>query len=180
MTSYVIARTLGVVDDVKASTSDATGDLAVSISMSSSAAPTAAAILMGDSPPPEIMSTAEVGVHTDPGAADGGSKDQRHSALRRDHAHGNEDDPQGHTVHSVHEERSTTGRWGGQIKPQAFFAGEEDLQLAGVGVFSPAASQTPSPVLPRIKLNLSEGDTLNLKEAMKERDGPSLRRRPRQ
>ena len=180
MTSYVIARTLGVVDDVKASTSDATGDLAISISMSPSAAPTAAAILMGDSPPPEIMSTAEVGVHTDPGAADGGSKDQRHSALRRDHAHGNEDDPQGHTVHSVHEERSTTGRWGGQIKPQAFFAGEEDLQLAGVGVFSPAASQTPSPVLPRIKLNLSEGDTLNLKEAMKERDGPSLRRRPRQ
>jgi len=171
----VIARTLGIVDDVKASTSDATGD---AISMFSSP-PTA--ILMEDSP--LETSTAEMDAHTDPSAADSGAKHQRHSASRRDHAHGNEDDPQGqevHTMHNVHEERSMASRWAADIKPQAFFAGEEDLQLAGVGVFSPAASQTPSPVIPRIKLNMSEGDTFNTKEAMEERDGTSLRGRPRQ
>lgn len=176
VTSYVIARTLGIVDDVKASTSDATGG-AISISPSPSTA-----ILMEDSPPLE-MSTAEMDAHTDPSAADSGAKHQRHSASRRDHAHGNEDVPQGqeeHTIHNVHEERSMASRWAADIKPQAFFAGEEDLQLAGVGVFSPAASQTPSPVIPRIKLNMSEGDTFNMKEAMGERDGTSLRRRPRQ
>lgn len=34
------------------------------------------------------------------------------------------------------------------------FAGEEDVQLAGVGVFSPAVSQPGSPSLSRASLNM--------------------------
>lgn len=149
--SYVIARTLGIVDDVKASTSDATGDATMSPS-----APTP--ILMQDSPP----AAGGVDVSGDPSFADGVAEDQH-----RDHIHGNEgDELYTHHAHDKH-------------RPQAFFTGEEDLQLAGVGVFSPAASQPPSPELARIKLTMFDG-LESVKKISEERDGALLRQRPRQ
>ncbi|KAL4080267.1 hypothetical protein V8B97DRAFT_724401 [Scleroderma yunnanense] len=121
VTSYVIARTLGIVDDVKASTSDATGDVSMSASV-----PT---ILMQDSTPSE-MSAPELTVKSDPIAAGEDAEGQRHSALSRDHIH--TDAVSAEEVHNVHEEHERAGRWSEETRPQAFFAGEEDLQLAGV------------------------------------------------
>lgn len=58
---------------------------------------------------------------------------------------------------------------GKQSHPEAYFASEEHgLELSGVGVFSPAVSQPPSPTLSRRQLH-PEGNVLD--------DGVSMRRR---
>jgi len=109
----VIARTLGVVEDVKASTSDNPNIIAEGTPL----------IRVQDvsSPYSEDVSSAD-------------------SALSNDvQKHGDTDTH----LSDITAEDS---------RPQAFFAGEEGLQLSGVGVFSPAASQPPSPVLSRLKL----------------------------
>jgi len=115
ITSYVIVRTLGIVDDEKPSTS---GQPVVTAEDTPS-------ILVEDvsseeSPPAEL-------------------------ACRASPAH------RGHNTEmrnaSVQEE----------MKPQAFFAGEEDLQLSSVGLLSPTPSQPSSPVLLDDKLSREVG-----------------------
>jgi len=116
--SYGIARTLGVIDDVKASTSD------------------------------------KATVHnviTPPGTITPGS-DSSFSDSDRDSL----------TDHSLHNKMrsplsdSLLGN-ANFSQPSVFYAGEDNnLRLSGVGVFSPAASQPPSPTLSRYHLPQDE------------------------
>jgi len=112
LSAYGIARTLGVVDDLKASTSDK-----ATIHGKPVAGP---AILIHD-PSTSSESTA-------PPSPSIGSDGQTLSRHRR-----------------------------GTSQPNAFYASEENiLRLSGVGVFSPATSQPPSPSMSRKSL-LVEG-----------------------
>jgi len=115
ITSYVIARTLGIVDDVKASTSDQP------------------VVTAEDTPSILVEDTSSEG---SPPA----EQDHRASPAHRQH----------------NTEMSDVGVQE-EMKPQAFFAGEEDLQLSSVGVLSPSPSpsQPSSPILLGDKL--SEG-----------------------
>jgi len=109
--SYAIARTLGVIDDVKASTSDK------------------ATV--------HIDNTMTPGTIT-PGSESAFSDSDRDSLT--DHTHHNR------MMRSPLSDSSLGNATFSQ--PSVFYAGE-DNKLSGVGVFSPASSQPPSPVLSR-------------------------------
>ncbi|KAG6332231.1 hypothetical protein ID866_6858 [Astraeus odoratus] len=137
--------------------------------------PSMPTILVQSSPAPDAERNS-----ASPDAAEN-ANDQRRITSRRDHAHGDQRDVQGQEVCDDHEGHNRAGGPGGETRPQAFFAGEEDLQLAGVGVFSPAVSQPPSPELPRVKLNTWEGGVFSVNEAEERTaDTVSLRRRVQQ
>ncbi|KAG2150915.1 hypothetical protein DEU56DRAFT_908550 [Suillus clintonianus] len=108
ITSYVIARTLGIVDDVKASTSDQP-------------------VLTAEGTPSILVE--------DTSSEDSLPADQD-SSVHRQH---NTDTMRGAGVQE-------------EMKLQAYFTGEEDLQLSSVGFLSPSPSQPSSPVLPHEKL----------------------------
>ncbi|KAH7929816.1 hypothetical protein BV22DRAFT_1028992 [Leucogyrophana mollusca] len=114
VTSYVIARTLGVVEDVKASTSDNP------------------VMVAADTPSILVQDLSSPSYSEDVSSAD-------EELLKG---------AQGHDTGSQLSDATAD-----DLRPQAFFAGEEDVQLSGVGVFSPAASQPSSPVLSRLKLS---------------------------
>lgn len=133
ITSYVIARTLGIVDDVKASTSD-------QAAVTAEGTPS---ILVEDTSSEESLPA---------------EQDSRTSSGHRQH-------------------NTEVGAAGVQeeMKLQAYFTGEEDLQLSSVGVLSPSPSQPSSPVLPHEKLS---GEVMRMEDP---RDGQGddiiLRRR---
>ncbi|KAG6812034.1 hypothetical protein H0H92_004696 [Tricholoma furcatifolium] len=113
ISSYGIARTLGVIDDVKASTSDS------STVHGTIDAPSIRASSSSESPTPSPYTDFE---HESTNASDP-SRQKRGSPLH----------------------------YLGASQPLAFYASDEgdNLKLSGVGVFSPAASRPPSPVLTR-------------------------------
>lgn len=115
ITSYVIARTLGIVDDVKASTSDQPAVTAEGTPL----------ILVEDTSSEESFPA-----------------------------------EQDNYTSSVHRQYNTDMRSAGvqeEMKLQAYFTGEEDLQLSGVGILSPSPSQPSSPVLPHENLSGEDG-----------------------
>lgn len=125
----MIARTLGVIDDTRASTSDQDK----TDTMMSSSNPTIlvsdesrGAALDSDLPTPSTSSAAFSAAREQEGRLRGAAD---------------------HRVPQMHVELGP---------PSHFFAGGED-RLSGVGVFSPAASQPPSPRLERRSL-VSEGE----------------------
>lgn len=130
--SYGIARTLGVIDDVKASTSDK-------------------AIVHNTMTPPSIRID---GLST-PGSESAFS-DSDHDSL---------------TDHSLHNKMrsplsdSSPGPYENS-QPPVYYAGEENA-LSGVGVFSPAASQPPSPTLSRH--HLPQDESTSGKEQLRHR-----------
>jgi len=111
--SYVIARTLGVVDDVKASTSDK--------NTIHSKSDTPIILLNDDTSPTSAPST-----------------------------------PLPNSLHMHKTERFEDEKVSTAGHPQAYFA--SDLTLSGVGVFSPAVSQPPSPTLSRRNLLEMDGN----------------------
>lgn len=178
VTSYVIARTLGVVDDVKASTSDADTTAAVSACV------------------PTMCACPSAPLSHAPARASGGLAPEDSVGRRTDgdgdaHAHGCVSEVGVGTSGAVHSRAQTRdpGQRQMQIKtqisdedasdasPQAYyFAGEEDLRLAGEGVFSPAESMPPSPLTPRMPLRtFTDGDGRG--GQVSEEEGIVLRRR---
>ena len=135
--SYAIARTLGVIDDVKASTSDkATVHFPPSI-------------LIGGSSSPNSEST----LSDSDSLTDHSLRNRLRSPLSDSISEANDGSPPSQHV---------------------FYAddSENNLKLSGVGVFSPAASQPPSPIISRQQLNVE------VKDLLKEEDeGVHLRRR---
>lgn len=130
----MIARTLGIVDDVKASTSD---QPAVTESTPS--------ILVEDT-----------------------SSEESFPAEQDNYAS------------SVHRQYNTDMRSAGvqeEMKLQAYFTGEEDLQLSGVGILSPSPSMPSSPVLPHECLSGEDG-AMRMEESRDAQDeAVTLRRR---
>jgi len=108
--SYGIARTLGVIDDVKASTSDK------------------ATIITPPTP-----------------GSDSAFSDSDHDSLTDHNLHNRMRSPLSDSLLPGNTHFS---------QPSTFYAGED--RLSGVGVFSPAASQPPSPTLSRYHLPQDE------------------------
>lgn len=123
--SYAIARTLGVIDDVKASTSD---KATVRIPPS---------ILIGGSSSPNSEST----LSDSDSLTDHSLRNRLRSPLSC----------------SISEANG-----GSRASQHVFYAddSENNLKLSGVGVFSPAASQPPSPIISRQQLNVEVKDLL--------------------
>lgn len=120
--SYVIARTLGVIDDVKASTSDKATIHA------SHATPT-------------------IHVHgvSTPSSESTFSDSDRDSILDPSIRH--------RSRSSLVDDSVSAGETRRPSQPSLFYVGEDNsLKLSGVGVFSPAASQPPSPTISRHNL----------------------------
>lgn len=159
MTSYVIARTLGVVDDVKASTSDvdtaADGqqmDVAVVVPVSVRV-PTvlshAPARGSEDLAPEDSVEGRTVGHGCGTGIAVRAVSTTVHAQTRG----------QGLMQQTRTRMQTSADQDTSEASPQAYyFAGEENLRLAGEGVFSPAVSMPPSPLIPRFPLHTLEGD----------------------
>ncbi|KAG5654388.1 hypothetical protein H0H81_003212 [Sphagnurus paluster] len=144
ISSYGIARTLGVIDDVKASTSDLATLHRLHNNTAAAAAPTI-----------RIEGTTPSSPSSDFSSTPTMAMDDKHK----------------------HPEPPSAGEYPvGYLEtaqPQAFYASEGDsLKLSGVGVFSPAASRPPSPVMTRRSL-MPEGEEGN-------GNGNGLRQRVRQ
>ncbi|KAJ6594108.1 hypothetical protein B0H19DRAFT_1093828 [Mycena capillaripes] len=121
LASYGIARSLGVIDDVKASTSDKetihNKIPLVRVSHAASPSPASSSFIATDSEPDTLLD------HTDGLSS---SDFSRSDTLPRLDLH----------IMPSH--------------PHAYFtSGENSLKLSGVGVFSPAASRPPSPTITR-------------------------------
>ncbi|KAF9233328.1 hypothetical protein BU15DRAFT_80219 [Melanogaster broomeanus] len=149
VTSYVIARTLGIVDDVKASTSDNADGTTQSI-------PVPASLIPATTPTPGRSSEDDLAPE--------------------------EEEAQAPSAAAGHPDHNAAARAvvDGAISPQAFFAGEEDMLLSGVGVFSPAVSVPPSPPLSRTKLRTLDSGAVVAKDGevtLKDNEGIVLRRR---
>ncbi|KAG6918528.1 hypothetical protein DXG01_013618 [Tephrocybe rancida] len=123
--SYGIARTLGVIDDVKASTSD-------TATVHQNVNTPAIRVIPSQSQSSTPYTDSEHEAYT---AADHASHILRYGGHR-----------------STHSEDGLAAL--GASQPKAFYASEgENLKLSGVGVFSPATSRPPSPVLTRKTLD---------------------------
>jgi len=140
--SYVIARTLGIIDDVKASTSDketvhATSD--------------APAIRVYEAATPPSLSSSSSSIVTESGRQSllNSADHAQHNRLRRP------PDLNAESFTGAHASEN------GSL-PQAYFTEENSMKLAGVGVFSPAVSRPPSPTMTRKQLNsdLGVGESL--------------------
>lgn len=127
----MIVRTLGIVDDVKASTSD---QLVVT------AEDTPSILVVVDDTSSEGSPPAEQDRHASP----------------------------------AHRKHNTDVGAQEEMKLQAFFAGDEDLQLSSIGVFSP--SQPSSPVLPGDNLS-GEGGVIKVEDVREPRDEHIVLRR---
>ena len=151
----MIARTLGVVDDVKASTSDAdTAADGPHISVAAVPARVPTTCTCASDPFPLAPARASEGLATE------------EPVERRTNGDGHDCSMSGTGVGtSVVGYARAQPQGSSQLKIQAhmpprasYFAGE-DLRLAGEGVFSPAVSVPPSPLTPGIPLHtFTEGD----------------------
>ncbi|KAL0956414.1 hypothetical protein HGRIS_002562 [Hohenbuehelia grisea] len=175
--SYVIARTLGVIDDVKASTSDK----AASILVKSPAAPLPT-ILVEASTPKSAPAPA-FAFSNDSGSTSQESFSSAGTELADDRGRDSTDMSRASSASAS----TTSLRMAGErlpsldvSTPHAYFASEEEnsLRLSGVGVFSPATSQPPSPTLTRRRLP-PEFRMTSADEATKEDEGLSFRPRAR-
>ncbi|KAG2153780.1 uncharacterized protein EDB93DRAFT_214863 [Suillus bovinus] len=131
ITSYVIARTLGIVDDVKASTSDQP-------------------VVTAEGTPSILV------------------EDTSSCPAEQDSC-----------ISSVHRQYKTDMKSAGvqeEMKLQAYFTGEEDLQLSSIGVLSPSPSQPSSPVLPHENLSGEDG-SMRMEEIRDVQDEPMILRR---
>jgi len=152
VTSYVIARTLGIVDVVKASTSDNVNETTQLISQ-------------------PVPSTLTQGTSLARSSEDLDLAPSEHQQTQTQSAACHK----GHDA-AAHLEESPVS--GDSIRPQAFFVGDEDLQLSGVGVFSPATSSPPSPILPRVNLHTFGSGGVGVRAGeINEDEGIVLRRR---
>ena len=130
MTSYIIARTLGVIDDTKASTSDRESLHPPAVVEGSDTKPPA--IIVQSASVAGSMSTSS-SVPVDVGHLNG-IREKLQLEIGRSHSH-----PQSSSSSSLY---------------------EGNPALAGVGVFSPAASMPPSPTIERKRFgSLSKGST---------------------
>ena len=145
MTSYIIARTLGVIDDTKASTSDR-----------ESLHPVAVVEGTDTKPPAIIVQSASVAgsmpispsVPADVGQPLGEVGEKLQLETDRSHSH-----PQSSSSSSLY---------------------EGNPALAGVGVFSPAASTPPSPTIERRRFgSLSKGSTMTPLSQLDDENGSS-------
>lgn len=189
----MIARTLGVVDDIKASTSDADATANSTNSVPTERSSTIAVPSIATVPSHNVGIGIGIGapVRT---SEDLASEDSVRTRLDDDgdghgcvsetgvgthaHAHGPNQRPgQRQSPIQTRTEVETQTRTrtrlgmgmgmrvadqdGSDASPRAYyFAGEEDLRLAGEGVFSPAVSMPPSPVTPRMPLHtFAESDS---------------------
>jgi hypothetical protein len=179
VTSYLIARTLGVVDDVKASTSDAdtTADgRHIAVAAVSACAPKCAC-----SSAPARASGGLAPEDSGGRRPDGDGDGDAHGCVSQTgldtsvavHARSQTRDPRQSQIQS-----QTADEGASDALPQAYyFAGEEGLRLAGEGVFSPAVSMPPSPLTPRIPLHtFTDGDGRGSGQVSEE-EGIVLRRR---
>ncbi|KAF8973097.1 hypothetical protein BDZ97DRAFT_1912676 [Flammula alnicola] len=118
--SYGIARTLGVIDDVKASTSDKS------------------TIHAEPQRPPSI----QINGTSSPSSDSAYSDSDRESLI--DHAlHNRLRSPLSDSTSETYDTSQLS-------QPSVFYVGEDNsFKLSGVGVFSPAASQPPSPTISR-------------------------------
>jgi len=145
VTSYIIARTLGVIDDTKASTSDR-----------ESLHPVAVVEGTDTKPPAIIVQSASVAgsmpispsVPADVGQPLGEVGEKLQLETDRSHSH-----PQSSSSSSLY---------------------EGNPALAGVGVFSPAASTPPSPTIERRRFgSLSKGSTMTPLSQLDDENGSS-------
>ncbi|RDB25128.1 hypothetical protein Hypma_007744 [Hypsizygus marmoreus] len=142
ITSYGIARTLGVIDDVKASTSD--------IATVHQGASTPSILIESSTPQsPSVSSTP---------FSDSEREALGHHHHHHHHHHHNQHNQQHTNLQPLPEEQRDTLSRIGVSQPHTFYASEDNnLKLSGVGVFSPAASRPASPVLSRRNLQPEEG-----------------------
>ncbi|KAF5380480.1 hypothetical protein D9615_004558 [Tricholomella constricta] len=151
ISSYGIARTLGVIDDVKASTSDI-------------------ATLHQNPSTPSIRVDESSASQSDSPFSD---SDREPGSPIEHNLHNKR--PSG-LLQTLSENRNSLSYLGAS-QPQAFYASESDnLKLSGVGVFSPAASRPPSPVMTRKTLQPEGGKAPE--QEQEQQDG--LRQRVRQ
>lgn len=134
ITSYVIARTLGIVDDVKASTSDQ----------------------------PVVTAEGTPSILVEDTSSEESFPAEQDSYISSVHRHYNTD------------MRSTGVQE--EMKLQAYFTGEEDLQLSSVDVLSPSPSQPSSPVLPHENLSGEDG-AMRMEDPRDAQDEPMILRR---
>ena len=168
VTSYVIARTLGVVEDIKASTSDAATADGRRIAVAALSARASEGLAPEDS----------VG-----GRTDGDGHGHGHSRVSETgvgtsvavHARAETRD---HSQNQLQIKTQTADEDASDASLRAcYFTGEENLRLAGEGVFSPAVSMPPSPLTPRMPLHtFTEGDGRG-SGRVSEEEGIMLRRR---
>lgn len=202
MTSYVIARTLGVVDDVKASTSDVdmtadeharltnadprTGagvgvgiDVGVAVPVSARIVPSA----FSSDGPARSSESLLAPEDSCEGQMPGDERD-RHGS--RDVGRGSEGAVctsaqalrrRGQMEMETQAQTQTSVETESASKQVYHFAAEDGLWLAGEGVLSPAVSGPPSPLTPRMTLStLTESDGRGSGHASEE-EGVMLRRR---
>ncbi|KAF8070603.1 hypothetical protein FPV67DRAFT_1448315 [Lyophyllum atratum] len=127
ISSYGIARTLGVIDDVRASTSDIV-------------------TLHKNASTPTIRIEGTSSPFTDSDRSPGSPTEHILHNKR----------PSG--LSQAHSESRDSLSYLGASQPHAFYASDGDnLKLSGVGVFSPATSRPPSPIMTRKTLHCEEG-----------------------
>ncbi|THV02418.1 hypothetical protein K435DRAFT_775608 [Dendrothele bispora CBS 962.96] len=160
ISSYVIARTLGVVDDVRASTSDRQTVHTIADSSSSSSSPPL---------PPPIVHVQEPSIHVESSSPSPGNSGECSSSQDNHHKLFTLDSSQS----------SLTATTPDGFSPLEYFTSEDNnLKLSGVGVFSPAPSQPPSPTISRRTLAMDGRFAMTELDAGDE--GAHIRRRQRQ
>ncbi|KAF5370739.1 hypothetical protein D9758_001943 [Tetrapyrgos nigripes] len=150
ISSYVIARTLGVIDDVKASTSDSQTVHSIA-----------------DSPPTIRTQKSKLRINSS-NSLSPTSESSDSSRL--------------FTLDSGQSSLGATTPDGGSFPPEYFSTDNSSLKLSGVGVFSPASSQPPSPTLSRRTLAMDgrltitelDGDEGTLRKREKRRGTESI------
>ncbi|KAF8160782.1 hypothetical protein B0H34DRAFT_351843 [Crassisporium funariophilum] len=115
--SYAIARTLGVIDDVKASTSD---------KATVHSSPQTPSIRVDDAQSP---------------GSDSAFSDSDRESMTDHNLHNRMRSPLSDSISEETEYNFS--------QPSVFYGEDNNLKLSGVGVFSPAASQPPSPTISR-------------------------------
>ncbi|KAF8441672.1 hypothetical protein L210DRAFT_973172 [Boletus edulis BED1] len=179
VTSYVIARTLGVVDDGKASTSD------TDTTADERRATVTVAVPVSELVPTAFSSEGPVR------GSEGLAPEDSEEAQSGEDGHGHCDVSET-AVRAVSAALRKQAQNQGQIQQigtqtlvhapdtlphQYYFAGEDDLRLAGEGVFSPAVSGPPSPITPHMQLHtFTENDGRGSGQTSEE-EGIVLRRR---
>ncbi|KAF4620626.1 hypothetical protein D9613_000439 [Agrocybe pediades] len=147
ISSYVIARTLGVVDDVKASTSDK-----ATVHMDSSGSSMST---------PSIQINDAISNSSESAFSD--TDVELHNLHNNNNNNNTANTRSSRTGESNNNKaRSPLSDSSSSLNPSVFFSGDTNLKLSGVGVFSPAASQPPSPTVSRqnIPLNIANSENL--------------------
>lgn len=182
----MIARTLGVVDDAKASTSDA--DTAadgphISVTTVSPRVPTTCTCACAPVPLAPVRASEGLVKRRTDGDGHDCTSETGAGTSAAGHACGAQ--PRGSSRLNVHAHVRSADRDALDAPPPRpprayYFAGEEEgLRLAGEGVFSPAVSVPPSPLTPGIPLDTFTEGGGRVSGQVSEEEGIVLRRRVR-